>query len=195
MTAFDWMAGSLLVVCAVLGLVRGATRQLASIIAFFVAGALALALGRDAGHALEGVLHPVWLARGAGMIGIFLAAYLAICFVGSMVTRGVKGVGLSGLDRLLGLGIGVARGLVALGAVGLALGAVTPRSHMPAWIGESRLWPLASDAGAALRAVAPESLGLGRDVRRRVGESLADRPDPARGSANADRLQVVEDHP
>jgi uncharacterized membrane protein required for colicin V production len=105
----------------------------------------------------------------------------------------VRGVGLSGVDRVLGLGVGFARGLVVLGAFVLALGVILPKTHMPSWIGKARLWPLASGAGAALEAVAPKGLGLGKDVQHRLGKRLADEPRAADDAREPHRLQVVED--
>jgi membrane protein required for colicin V production len=193
MTAFDWIAAGLLGGSAILGLMRGASRQIASIVGFLIAGALAVAAGRPLGHAFEGMLHPPWLARVAAMALVFLAVYLAVTLVGAMISRGLRGAGLSGIDRVLGLALGLTRGLVVLGAVFLALSAVTPNDHMPPWIGRARLWPLASGAGKALQAVAPSGLGLGREMQRRVGQTLAQDGDETDRAPGADRLQVVED--
>src|ERR1700757_2835271 len=105
MLAFDWAAGGLLPASAAVWLARGAHR------------------GDPPFHPLT---HPAGLASPAGMAVVFLAAYIVLRLIGGFLTRGVRESGLSGLDRVLGLTLGLGRGLVALGAFALLLGAFVP---------------------------------------------------------------------
>jgi membrane protein required for colicin V production len=178
-TAFDWAAGVVLGVSAVVGLLRGATREVTGLMALVLAGVLALASGRLAGPLFDQLIHPAWLARPAGMAVVFVLAYVAMRLIGGLLARGVRGVGLSGPDRVLGLAIGLMRGVAVLGVFGLVLGAIVPADHTPGWIGRARLYPLARGAGAVIRAAAPIALAQASD----------DHPPSPRAHA----LVVVED--
>lgn len=188
MTAFDWAAGGLLTVSALVGLARGATREVTGLMALFLAAAIALASVRFAGPLFDHLIHPAWIARPAGMAAVFLIAYVILRLVGAALTRGVRGVGLSGLDRVLGLAVGLVRGLAALGVFALVLGALVPAEHTPGWIGRSHLYPLARGAGDALRAAAPLALG---HAHRPPSEP--DGASPTVGSTRSQSLVVVED--
>ncbi|HEY1930303.1 MAG TPA: CvpA family protein [Caulobacteraceae bacterium] len=186
MLAFDWAAGGLLAASAAIGLARGATREVTSIVALVIAAILAIAVGRFGDPLLHRLIHPDWLARPAGMAVVFVIAYVALRLIGGLLTRGVRDSGLSGLDRVLGLTLGLGRGLAALGAFALLLGAFVPAQRTPPWIGRARLYPLALGAGAALRAAAPHALSMARL------DTLPAHAGPASGS-RSHSLEVVED--
>jgi membrane protein required for colicin V production len=186
MLAFDWAAGGLLAVSAAIGLARGATREVTSIVALIVATVLAILAGRFAQPVFLGLIHPNWLAQPAGMAAVFLIAYVALRLIGGFLTRGVRESGLSGLDRVLGFTLGLGRGLAALGAFALLLGAFVPPKQTPPWIGRARLYPLALGAGQALRAAAPHALSMAR-----LDASSA-RANPA-SRTRSHSLEVVED--
>jgi membrane protein required for colicin V production len=104
------------------------------------------------------------MAKAAALLVTFILVYIALRMVGGALTRGVRQTSLSGLDRLLGLGVGVVRALVALGGFMLVIDAAMPPERMPAWITGAKLYPLASAAGGALRTFAPQGLKVARDV-------------------------------
>ncbi len=184
MTAFDWAAMTLVAVSALVGLARGAAREISGLMALILAALLALGSGQVLGPTFVRLIHPAWLAKPAGMIAVFLIAYVAIRFAGGVLTRGLRGAGLGGMDRLLGLGVGVVRGVAALGVFALVVGAVFPAQSMPGWIGRARLFPLARGTGAVLMSAAPSLLD--RDKTPRTGATAT----PARPSHS---LVVVED--
>lgn len=186
MPAFDLAAGGLLAVSAAIGLARGATREITSMVALAIAVVLAIAAGRLGEPVFQRLIHPDWLAKPAGMAAVFLLSYIVLRLIGGSLTRGVRESGLSSVDRVLGLALGLGRGLVALGAFTLLLGAFVPAQRTPAWIGRARLYPLARGAGAALRAAAPNALSMARLDASSV------RADPA-SRARSRSLSVVED--
>jgi membrane protein required for colicin V production len=184
MTAFDWAAMGLVGISAFVGLLRGAAREISGLAALILAGVLAFGAGRVLGPAFERLIHPAWLARPAGMIGVFILTYIALRLAGGVLTRGLRGAGLGGVDRLLGLGVGVARGLAGLGVFALVIGAVVPARSMPGWIGRARLYPLARGTGAVLMSAAPKILDTDKTPP----------PGPAAAPARTSRsLVVVED--
>ena len=189
LTAFDWAALGLVAASAFIGLARGAVREVTGLAAMAIAGLLALGSGRWLGSLFMHAIHPAWLAKPAGMAGVFLLTYVVLRMAAGVLTRGVRGAGLSGVDRLLGLGIGAARGVAALGVFALALGAVFGTRSLPGWIDRAQLYPLARGTGAVLRSAAPRLPSL--QLSPRTGS------DTARAESSASlaprSLVVVED--
>jgi len=152
-TTFDYIAGFLLITSGLFGLVRGATREITTAVAFVVAAVFAIFALRLTGPVARLMIHTAWLANTAAILVGFILAYVVLRLIGGALVKSVRQTSLSGLDRALGLGIGLARALVVLGAFVLLLNAATPPERMPAWILHARLYPLASAAGGALRAL------------------------------------------
>jgi membrane protein required for colicin V production len=127
LTGWDWFVIGALVVSVAFGLVRGLVTTVFALAAWVVgligtpiAGWYAMP------YVYAGV--PDWVIYVAAFILLFVAVRL----VGGLLARGLRGVGLGGLDRVLGGVIGVARAalVVLLAAVG---GHLTGMSHEPSW--------------------------------------------------------------
>jgi membrane protein required for colicin V production len=177
-TVFDYGAGLLLIVSGLVGLARGATREITTVAAFVIAAVLAVFALRLTGPVARHLIHAVWLANIAAILFVFILAYVVLRLVSGLVTRGVRETSLSGVDRLLGLGIGLVRAVVVLGGFVLLLDAATPPERMPRWIVQARLYPLAAAAGGALRAFAPEGLKVAREVAPALADAVAGEDGP-----------------
>jgi membrane protein required for colicin V production len=160
MSLFDIMAGLLLLVSAIAGLARGATREVTTVIAFVTAAVIAVFGLRYTGAFARHMVATPWMANVAALLVSFVAAYVVLRMIGGMLTRGVQRTILSGPDRVLGGGIGLARGLIAIGAVMLLIDAATPPERMPTWITGARLYPLADASAGLLRTFAPQGWKL-----------------------------------
>jgi len=169
-TKFDYIVLALLAISALVGFARGAVRELAAMLAV-LAGALAALFGLPYVLPLAArMIRPDWLAAVAVIGLLFGAAYIAVRLVGAHLVRRVRNANVLGaLDRTIGLLIGVARGVIVLGALYLMFIAATPEDLRPAWIVKARSWPLARDTGRALAGLAPHGL----DVADRVGPAFA----------------------
>lgn len=132
MSATDWVLLAIVAVSALFGLMRGfvgvaaslAAWVLAGWAAFHVGGGVALMLARD-GDPSAGQLF-------AGYALSFMVVLLVVGFVGWLVRQAVNSVGLSGLDRALGLALGTVRGAFVASALVLLLG-LTSLPRDPAW--------------------------------------------------------------
>ncbi len=164
MTAFDYAAGVLLLVSGLFGWARGATHEITTVVALVAAAILAVAALRFTAPLALHAIHTPWLAKAAAVLLIFILVYAVLRLIGGALTRGVKQTSLSGLDRLLGFGVGLVRALVALGGFILLIDAATPPERMPPWITGAKLYPLASAAGGALRTFAPQGLKVAHEV-------------------------------
>jgi membrane protein required for colicin V production len=161
MTQFDLIVFVLLGVSALVGFWRGAAMEIASIVALIVAAVLAiygLPITAPLGHK---VFHSDWLAAAAALVTTFVVVYIVLRLVGGMIARRVQETRFLGtLDRSVGLAIGLARGLIVLGALNLMFNAATPPDLQPHWIVGSTTWPLAQNMGRMLSALAPKGLDI-----------------------------------
>ncbi len=164
MTLFDAIAGGVLALSALLGLMRGATREVTTVLAFAASLILAFAVGPFLSPLMIKFVKFDWVAKSLAMLLVFVVAYMGLRLMTGALSASVQEGGLAGLDRLLGLGVGLARGLLVLALFGVLIAAVIPSDSLPGWIAHARLYPLTARAGAMLRAVAPRGLRLTRDM-------------------------------
>jgi len=132
MSAVDWVLLAIVGASALFGLLRGFVGVLASLAAWVLAGWAAFHFGAQVGLMLAADGEPSTGQLFAGYVLCFLVVLLAVGLVGWVVRKLVQTVGLSGLDRLLGLVLGVARGAFVACALVLLL-ALTELPRGPQW--------------------------------------------------------------
>jgi len=130
-----WLDGTLWVVLAfsvVLGALRGLIREMVSLAAWV----MAFVLGQVHAETVA-----AWLPAGVSVPVVRLAAGFALIFIGVAVGgallawvlgRVLQAVGLRPIDRILGAGFGLARGVVLLLGVTLLVVALGVQTH-PVW--------------------------------------------------------------
>ena len=190
MTQFDIIALIILAISGLMGFVRGATRELITVVAFVLAVLAALFALRFAGPLARHSIHPAWLANTAALIIVFVIAYIVVRMLGAGQHRSIHDVhALGGLDRLAGLAIGLVRGFVILGVFQLVFNAATPPERMPHWISHAALYPIATDSARVLRALAPQ----GSAVAGRLAPTLQSAvTDSGSSDSRADERKPVE---
>ncbi|HEX3699233.1 MAG TPA: CvpA family protein [Phenylobacterium sp.] len=166
MTQFDLIVAVLLLISAGVGFLRGAIREVAAMVALVVAAWLAI-YGLPTVTPLVGhFIHTRWLAATAALIGVFAITYVALRLTGAGIARNVQRTQVLGtLDRVIGLIIGVVRGLVVMGGLYLMFNAATPQDLRPHWITGSLSWPVARSMGGLITEFAPRGLDLAGRVR------------------------------
>ncbi|MFD0740520.1 CvpA family protein [Lysobacter koreensis] len=117
MSATDWVLLAIVAVSALFGLMRGFIGVAASLLAWVLAGWAAFRFGADVALLLARDGEPSATQVFGGYALSFIAVLLVVGLVAWLVRLLVKSVGLSGVDRVLGLALGVVRG----GFVGCAL--------------------------------------------------------------------------
>ena len=173
MTGFDFLAGAILLVSGLVGLARGATREVVTVSAFIIGVAVSIFALRYSAPAASHFIHAQWLARVAALVAVVLIVYIVVRLGGGALIRGVRQTSLSGLDRFLGFAIGLARGAVVIAVIALAIRAATPRERMPHWYTHAVIYPEASAAGQALRALAPRGMAFMRRTAPSVENALS----------------------
>lgn len=149
---------------AVLGFARGFVRGALDLLLFAAAAALAARLYRPAATVLiDGGLDP-----GLGPAVGFAAVFLGAMFLGALALRVALAPArvfpwpppLPFLNRLLGLGPGVVKGVIAAGIVLAPLSALRDEYRMTRLFAESRLAPALAAAAARVADDATGGHGL-----------------------------------
>jgi membrane protein required for colicin V production len=174
-TQFDIIVLVLFAISAAVGFARGAVREIVALAALFLAAGLAI-FGLPAFAPLfRHAIHPNWLATLAALVVVFGVAFVALRLIGAGIARAVQSTQMLGfLDRSLGLLIGLARGLIVLGALFLMFNAATPQDLRPHWITGARTWPLASNTGRLLQSLAPQGLDLAGRLKPAFARAVHD---------------------
>ncbi|WP_041373362.1 CvpA family protein [Phenylobacterium zucineum] len=166
MTQFDFIVLALLLISAAVGFARGAVREIAALVALIGAALLAIFGLPLSAPVVREVVRPDWLGTAAALILVFGTAYVVLRLIGAALARKVQRTDVLGaLDRSVGLAIGLARGLLVLGALFLMFNAATPQDLRPRWITGATTWPLASNMGRLLEAMAPQGLDIAERLR------------------------------
>ncbi len=117
---------------ALVGLARGLIREVLSLGSWIVALLVAWFFHRDLAAVLSTqIAHPM-LRLAVAFIILVIAVLLLGALLGALLTALIDQMGLGGLDRLLGMTFGGARGVVIV-AILVYLASFTPAPSDPAW--------------------------------------------------------------
>ena len=132
MTATDWVLLGVVGLSAALGLMRGFIGVLASLAAWVLAAWAAFRFGGQLAVVLAGGGSPGPSELLGGYAISFLVVLVVVGLVGWGMRKLVHGIGLSGVDRFLGLALGLARGAFVACALVLLMG-FTALPQDPEW--------------------------------------------------------------
>lgn len=128
----DWAMAAVLLLSVVVGLWRGLVYEVLALVGWVVAFVVAQAYGEAVAAWLPWG-QPGSLPRLAAGFGLtFFAALVGWTLLAKLARLLISATPLSVLDRALGAGFGLARGLVLLLAVALVV-KLTPVVRSPAW--------------------------------------------------------------
>jgi membrane protein required for colicin V production len=122
MTALDWVLLLIVGVSGLLGLLRGLIGVVMSLVAWLLAGLAAYLFGGDIGRGLATDGQLGWGEYLGGYALGFAVVWIVVALLGLVIRRVAHEAGLSGVDRLSGLGLGVVRGLFLACVLLLMLG-------------------------------------------------------------------------
>ena len=181
MTQFDYAVLIILAVSALVGFVRGAAREMVTVLAFVLAAMAAMYGLRFAGPVGRSLIDPDWAGNVAAVVAVFLVVYILLRLMGAALARRIKDDQVMGpLDRSVGLGFGLLRGFVFLGAMNLLFNAATPPERIPPWISGAATYPLTTVAGRVLATFAPKGVDVAGRLKpaldKAVKDGAGDRP-------------------
>jgi membrane protein required for colicin V production len=192
-TLFDLVVLGLLILSGLVGFIRGATRELITVIAF-VLGALAAVFAlRFTGPIARDAIDPEWAGNAVAIVIVFLIVYILLRVLGAGVTRRIHQTSaLGSIDRAAGVGVGLIRALVLIGVFHLVFHAATPPERLPRWMTDAASYPLSGAAAGALRVVARQGAesadGLAPALKEAVAVEPAEAPaEPQAPAAERER--------
>lgn len=171
---FNFIVILVLAISGLVGLARGATREVVGVVSFLLAVLAAIVGLKHFAPLILPTVHTVWIAKALALLIVFVVVYVLLRIVGGAIARAVPETDVGFLDRAIGLGFGLIRGLVLLGLFNLVFSAVTPpEDDSAAWVTSAGLYPLTQLSGEALHALVPK----GRAMVDRVKPALQDAVD------------------
>ena len=132
MTVFDYAVLTIISASVLLGLWRGVVSELLALAAWIAAFLVARAVATDVAALLTGQIAEPGVRLAAAYMLVFIGVLLVVAIARLLISLLLKAAGLGFLDRLLGAGFGVLRGvLVVLAAVRVA--GMTPLPQVAWW--------------------------------------------------------------
>ncbi len=167
----DWVLLAALLFSIVIGIIRGFTREFFGLISWVIAIVAAVFLAPTAHGWLEGQISTPSLRIAASYAVVFFAFLLLGAIATAVVSKLVSKAGLTGVDRTIGGGFGLIRG-VLIGVVLVWIVGLTPARQDP-WWKESVLIPPLEWLADGFRSILP-------DKWARYAEPAADAADAAK---------------
>jgi len=121
----DYLIVTIVALSMLVGLWRGLLREVVSLTTWIAAFAIAFLFAEDGATYLASHIDQSALRTAAAFGGLFLATLLLGGLVGILASYLVDYTGLTGTDRVLGMGFGLLRGTVVIAGLILAAG-LTP---------------------------------------------------------------------
>ena len=140
----------------VVGFFRGFVKEAISVASLVVAAWAALQFAPLGGSLVEGFIGSEALQMWVGRALIFFAVLLLGGLAGWGVSYLINKGGLTGTDRVLGMGFGFCRGALIIGVIALAANYLGFSQDQ--WWRDSRLVPYAERVGEAIKALTPRAL-------------------------------------
>lgn len=133
MNAADWAIIGVIGISAVLSVVRGFVREAFSLASWVLALVVSLVFYPSFAQLLTPHIELPSLRVVSAFAGLFVVTLIVGSLLGSLVAHLFKASGLGGLDRVLGMAFGVARGLVLVMTLLILVPPVLPVKQDPWW--------------------------------------------------------------
>lgn len=156
MTAFDIAVIVVISLSALIGVWRGVIREVFALAAWIAAVVCMFLFGDKLAKMLPFAQDTAWLRLLAGYALVFIAVFVLLSVAGFLFSKLVNVIGLSFVDRALGMMFGVVRGAMVVVMLVFVAGATTlPQTSW--WRDSVSAKPLAAMA-AILRSKLPDDL-------------------------------------
>ena len=123
---------AIILVSALIGLARGLIREVLSLAVWVAALGVAYLYHKGVADVLTAQIAQPNVRVGVAFVGLVLVVLILGSIIGALLTALIDKTGLTGVDRVLGLIFGAARGGVVV-AMAVFLAALTPLPEEPWW--------------------------------------------------------------
>ena len=151
----DYSFIAIVIASFLFGAFRGLVREGLSLATWILAFVLTLRYGPLLADQLKSSIQTETLRFVVGYAACFFGILLTGAIISMLVSWAIRGSGLSGVDRTLGAGFGLLRGLLVVVAIVMVVGITDNRRED--WWKESQLAPELVPAADQLQALIPES--------------------------------------
>ncbi len=155
MTWLDYAVVGVFAASLAVGAWRGLVREVLSILGWVIAFLAANLFAGPLGPAMPQAIPSPELRVAAAYLAVFVGSLMATTFVGLLLSKIVKAVGLGGVDRMLGALFGTVRGLLIVLAAALLAG-LTSAPRQPFWR-DSASAPFLTQAAQAFKPLLPQT--------------------------------------
>jgi membrane protein required for colicin V production len=144
----DLAAIGVVVISAILAFMRGFVREVLGIFAWAAAAYIAVTFDDAVRPQFRQWISSTDIADPVSYVALFVVALLVFSLFTSLIAKGVRSIGLSGIDRSLGVLYGAARGAVLLMVAYIIGGLLTAPDKWPEPVQTARLLPSIYDGAA-----------------------------------------------
>ncbi|GAC1633238.1 MAG: colicin V production protein [Nevskia sp.] len=151
----DYVFIVIVLLSVLVGVFRGLVREALSLVVWVLAFALTLRYAPRLAEHLEASIRTPAVRTAAAYALVFFGVLIVGAVITWAVSLAVKGIGLGGIDRMLGGGFGLLRGIFILAAIVMLAGTSASAKNEP-WWKESILVPQLAPLSASLQSLIPE---------------------------------------
>lgn len=132
MTIFDYLAIAIVGISLLLGMMRGAVKEIFSLASWVVAFLAAKIFSVPLAQVLEPAVTNASLRLLTAFVILFVFALIVMALISLLISAAIKKIGLGPIDRLLGSIFGVLRGVLIM-VVLVVLGGMTALPQQSDW--------------------------------------------------------------
>lgn len=126
MTPVDWVFLAMVILLAARCFMRGFVEEILSVAAFGGGLVAALLLYRTGGEFVRARLKVEAFPEILAFLAIFLVVFLIVKLIERMLSEGIEATNLEGTDRVLGLFLGAAEGMILVSLILVAMALFHP---------------------------------------------------------------------
>lgn len=146
-TEFDVIVSVILMICVISSFLRGAVKDVLSLLGYIGAAAITLVAFPWAASMAEDWFKSSIMINIVAVVGVYFSALILISLVNSILLSAAKGFRFGFFDRTLGLAFGLIKGLVVVSALHYMITAVA--NDEPDWLTQGQTYEITS-TGAGL---------------------------------------------
>lgn len=158
MTWVDGALAAVVLISAAVAFFRGLVREVLSLGAWIGAAGAAFLARPHLLPVTSQWIEPSWVADAVGTGAVFIVLLVILKVITNFIADRVQDSALGGLDRVLGLAFGAARGAILIVAAYILAGMFAPETNAwPAAVKEARSLPLVAEGARRVVEQVPEA--------------------------------------